>query len=327
MQPATPHHHAAGWKLLAYFAAVLVGGAVLAPVLFAGGNWLLQIIQDPPRQNTGVLAWLESEISKAGFTRYFNRAILLAALAAVWPLMRWAGFDRSVFPTWRPLASGLREFAAGFGTAATLLLALGWAFCSAGIYKLRPDAPWMAFAAALFAAVSVGIVEEFFFRGALLGLFLRSMRATAALLWGTFIFAIAHFLKPPETFEIPNDQVGWLSGFQVLAVILGSFGKIDFLLAEFLTLFAVGWVLAKGRMVTGRLWVGIGLHAGWVFGLKYFSALTRATKALREGEHLPWIGTNLKIGLVPFVVVLFTGWIVLRMVRARDTGGGDAPTA
>lgn len=326
MQPASPHHHNAGWKLLAYFGAVLLGGAILAPLLFTGGNWLLQMIQDSPRHNTGALGWLESEISKAGFTRYFNRAMLIAALLAVWPLIRWAGFDRSVFPKWRPLASGFRQFTAGFGFAALFLLALGWAFCSAGIYKLRPDAPWMAFGGPLFAAVSVGIVEEFFFRGALLGLFLRSMNAAAALIWGTFIFAIAHFLKPPETFEIPNDQVGWSSGFHVLAAILGNFGNVDFLLAEFLTLFAVGWVLAQGRMVTGRLWVGIGLHAGWVFGLKYFSALTRATKALREGEHLPWIGTNLKIGLVPFAVVLFTGWIVLRLVRDRGNDNGKVPT-
>jgi hypothetical protein len=53
-----------------------------------------------------------------------------------------------------------------------------------------------------------------------------------------------------------------------------GFGDVQFLLAEFATLFAVGWVLAQVRMQTGALWAGIGLHGGWVFGLKYFSALT-----------------------------------------------------
>lgn len=323
MQLATSQHRATAWKLLAYFAAVLLGGAVLAPMLFAGGQWLLEIVRNPARQNPGALAWLESELSKAGFTRFFNRAVLIAALVAVWPLIRWVGIERSVLPKWSPFSSGLRHFVIGFCFAAVLLLLLGWAFCSAGVYKLRPDAPWLALGAPLFAAVSVGIVEEFFFRGALLGLLLRSMQTTAALIVGTLIFAIVHFLKPPEWFEIPNEQVGWHSGFQVLAAIFANFGNVDFLVAELLTLFAVGWILAQGRMVTGRLWVGIGLHAGWVFGLKYFSALTRASKELRDGEHLPWIGLNLKIGLVPLAVVLVTGWIVLRIARYRTKP--DAP--
>ena len=85
--------------------------------------------------------------------------------------------------------------------------------------------------------------------------------------------------------------------------------RLDFLLAEFFTLFAVGWVVAQARVTTGSLWPGIGLHAGWVFGLKYFSALTLGSKALLRGDHLPWIGLNLKMGLVPFGVVLFTGWL------------------
>jgi hypothetical protein len=59
----------------------------------------------------------------------------------------------------------------------------------------------------------------------------------------------------------------------------------------------------------------MGLHAGWVFGLKYFSALTRGSKPLREGEHLPWIGENLRIGLVPLIVVLITGWIAIAITR------------
>jgi membrane protease YdiL (CAAX protease family) len=101
----------------------------------------------------------------------------------------------------------------------------------------------------------------------------------------------------------------------VIGQIFGHFGHMDFLLAEFATLCAVGWVLVMARLRTGRLWAGIGLHAGWVFGLKYFSSLTRGSKELRAGEWLPWIGTNLKIGLVPLVVVLLTGWIVLRLAK------------
>lgn len=98
----------------------------------------------------------------------------------------------------------------------------------------------------------------------------------------------------------------------MLKQIAAGFGDVQFLLAEFATLFAVGWVLAQVRLQTGALWAGIGLHGGWVFGLKYFSALM----AYNSG-WLPWIGPNLKIGLAPLLTVLCTGWIASRLLRAR----------
>ncbi len=129
----------------------------------------------------------------------------------------------------------------------------------------------------------------------------------------TFFFAIIHFLKPPDDFTIPVTQVTWSSGFAVIRAIFAHFGNVKFLLAEFFTLFAVGWVLVWARIRTGSLWASVGLHAGWVFGLKYFSALTKGSKALRHGDYLPWIGENLKVGLTPLVVILFTG-LVMRLI-------------
>jgi uncharacterized protein len=300
-------------KLLLWLAVVLIGGALLAPVLFWGGKWMLGWL---PAQN-----WLALEISRADFARYFNRAVLVVALLTLWPLIRWARFDRTLFPAWKPVGSGLRDFAIAFLLASALLLMLGWAFTTAGVYAIRENAPWTAIGAALTPAISVAVVEEFFFRGALMGLLLRSMTSRAAILWGVFIFAIVHFMKPPEGMSIADAEVNALSGFTVIGQIFAHFGHMDFLLAEFATLCAVGLMVTLTRMETGRLWAGIGLHAGWVFGLKYFSAITRATKELRTGDWMPWIGTNLKIGLVPLVVVLITGWIALRLLRPRQIPG------
>lgn len=320
------------FKLLVWLAIVLVGGALLAPVLFAGGQWLLGVL---PRGETGFTEWLAAEIGRADFARYFNRAVLVVALLTIWPLIRWARFDRSIFPPWRPAGRGLGEMGVGFALAAGLLLALGAWYAARGVYLVRKDAPWLAVGAALFPALSVAVVEEFFFRGGLLGLLLRSLRERWAVAWGVFLFAVVHFMKPPEGVAIPDAEVAWHSGFRVIGQIFGHFGHLDFLLAEFATLCAVGWVLVLARLRTGRLWAGIGLHAGWVFGLKYFSSLTRGSKELRAGEWLPWIGTNLKIGLVPLVVVLLTGWLVLWLARrwspgplaedSKKEGTGQAP--
>ena len=72
--------------------------------------------------------------------------------------------------------------------------------------------------------------------------------------------------------------------------------------------------------------MGIGLHAGWIFGIKLFSPITRKKMAL--AEMLPWAGKDLKTGIIPMVVVLLTGivvWIILRKRYSRgafvsDTG-------
>ena len=309
MQAANASPPSALPKLLLYLAAVMLGGALLAPVLFDLGQWAKGWLAGHP---SGPGNWLLSEIQRAHFSRYFNRAVLLCAIVFIIPFLRWVRLDRHLLPTWQPVGRGVAQWALGFVLAAGLLLALGFIFLKMGAYQLRPRPDWFKFGEPLTAALGAGIVEEFFFRGLLLGLLLRTMSVRSALLAGTFIFAIVHFMKPPEGWQIEDAQVTWASGFLVLRQIAAGFGDVDFLLAEFATLFAVGWVLALARMKTGALWLGIGLHGGWVFGLKYFSALTRS-----QPGWLPWIGSNLKIGLLPLLVVLLTGWLALRCLHTN----------
>jgi len=312
MQAASPGTSPALPKLLLYLFAVMLGGALLAVPLFhlgkAGQAWL----SASSLHDSGPATWLLQEIERARFTRYFNRAVLVCAIVFIWPFLRWVRLERSLLPRWKPLGDGIRQWALSFVLASGLLLVLGFVFFKMGAYQLHPQPRWFNFGAPLTAALGAGIVEEFFFRGLLLGLLLRTMSTRSALIAGTFIFALVHFLKPPEGWQIEDAAITWSSGFLVLQQIALGFGDVQFLLAEFATLFAVGWVLARVRMQTGALWAGIGLHGGWVFGLKYFSALTIPTSG-----WLPWIGANLKIGLAPLFMVLFTGWIASRLLPTR----------
>ena len=312
MQAASPGSSPALPKLLLYLFAVMLGGALLSVPLFHLGKAAHGWLSTSTLQNLGMVKWLLAEIERAQFTRYFNRAVLVCALCFIWPFMRWVRLERSLLPSWRPFNAGLKQWALGFVLAAGLLLTLGFIFLQTGAYHLRPGPGWWKLGEPITAALGAGIVEEFFFRGLLLGLLLRTMTETKALLALTFVFALIHFLKPPEGWQINDAAVTWSSGFLVLRQIAAGFGDVDFLLAEFATLFAVGWVLARVRLQTGALWAGIGLHGGWVFGLKYFSALTTYT-----GSWLPWIGANLKVGLMPLFTVLLTGWIATRLLRSR----------
>jgi len=312
MQAASPGSSSALPKLLLYLLAVMLGGALLSAPLFHLGKAAHGWLSTSPLHDAGLVKWLLSEIERAQFTRYFNRAVLVCALVFIWPFMRWVRLERTLLPAWRPFNTGLKQWAVGFVLASGLLLALGFIFLKIGAYQLRPDPRWWKLGEPITAALGAGIVEEFFFRGLLLGLLLRTMTETKALLSLTFVFALVHFLKPPEGWQISDAAVTWSSGFLVLKEIAAGFGDVHFLLAEFATLFAVGWVLAKARMQTGALWAGIGLHVGWVFGLKYFSALT-----IYSGSWLPWIGANLKVGLMPLFTVLLTGWVASRLLRTR----------
>lgn len=312
MQAANPGATPALPKLLLYLLAVMLGGALLAVPLFHLGHAVHAWLSASPLRESGLGTWLLKEIERAHFSRYFNRAVLICAIAFIWPFLRWVRLDRSLLPTWKPFGTGIKQWALGFGLAGGLLLALGFVFLKMGAYQLHPQPPWFKFGEPITAALGAGIVEEFFFRGLLLSLLLRSMSTRSALIAGTFVFALVHFLKPPEGWQIEDAAVTWSSGFLVLKQIAIGFGDVQFLLAEFATLFAVGWVLAQVRMQTGALWAGIGLHGGWVFGLKYFSAL-----AIPTGGWLPWIGANLKIGLAPLFMVLLTGWIACRLLPRR----------
>lgn len=298
-------------RLLLYLLAVMIGGALMAPAIFHLGKGYAAWLPGSGLAAFGPADWLADTAARAHFPRYFNRAVLVCSLAFIVPLLRALQVDRSLLPAWKPWDHGLRQWGAGFGLAAGLLLLLGLGFVGLGSHYLRVEPRWTEFSAPFSAALGAGFVEEIFFRGLLLGVLLRSLRPGPAVFWTTFIFALVHFLKPPQGWEIADADVTWASGFAVLGQIGRGFGDTDFLLAEFSTLFAVGWVLARVRLHTGALWACAGLHGGWVFGLKYFSGLTRS----RDG-WLPWIGDNLKIGLLPLVTVLFTGWLAQRCLAA-----------
>ena len=82
--------------------------------------------------------------------------------------------------------------------------------------------------------------------------------------------------------------------------------------ASFTTLLAVGCVLGWAMQRTRSLWLGIGLHAGWVFCVQGFGKFA----SFAPGK-LPWIGADIRIGLAPFVTVILTG-VLCRACLAHE---------
>ena len=286
-------------KIIAYFVGVVLLGALLAPPLFWAGNALAQ---------RGVLPFL----GEVPFQRYFNRAILIAAVLLLWPTVRslriggWRDFGLQPDARWR------RHALAGFAIGAGLVAGMALIYVACGVYHWKPELPWGKLPPIALSAIVVAVIEECLFRGAIFGLFRRNLQPFAALACVTAIFSILHFLKPDEDFVIA--QVGWLSGFTLLPHTFHLFAEPMMLLAGFTTIFVLGWVLGYGTLRTRSLWMAIGLHAGVVFVKMGFAKFTK-----RDAELLPWIGSELQIGLVPVVVLALGGVFVWLWLRHEDS--------
>ena len=286
-------------RIIAYFAGVVLLGALLAPWLFWAGNAVAA---------RGVFTFL----GEVPFQRFFNRAILVAAVVLLWPTVKslriggWRDLGLQPDARWRS------HLLAGFAIGGLLVGMMAVAYTQFGFYEWRSRLPWGALPPLLFSAFTVALIEECLFRGAIFGLFRRTLRPFTALFWVTALFSILHFLKPDEDFKIA--QVGWLSGFTLLPHSFHQFAEPMTLLAGFTTLFTLGWVLGYATLRTRSLWLSIGLHAGIVFVKMSFSKLTR-----REEMLLPWVGNELQIGLVPVAVLALGGGLVWLWLRHENS--------
>lgn len=155
---------------------------------------------------------------------------------------------------------------------------------------------------ALLTALTVGFLEEIFFRGVIFKGLLEDCKLPAALAVSSLFYAGIHFLKPAD--DIPLAAFDPWAGMRYLA---GAFEPFldPTLLSGLLGLFLIGLVLSYAFSRTGSLYLSIGLHAGWVFGLKTI----RVYGDFRR-EDLGWLFGSSEPKLVSGVA----GWIVILAV-------------
>jgi membrane protease YdiL (CAAX protease family) len=284
-------------RLLVYLLATVLLGALLAPPLFWGAQWLI------------AEGWLTC-LSRFDFETFFHRSLLVAALILLWPLARSlsvrsrADLDLEANPRWR------RDLLAGFICSAVPLLCCGLILLATPIFAVRNIIDWSGVGKAVAAAAVVPFIEETFFRGLILGILLKSGRRYFAMFVTSALYSIVHFLKAPEHTSI---VVAWASGFNSIAHAFVQFTDPILVAAGFTTLFLIGWILADGRLRTRSLWLPIGLHAGWILTAGVFNKMAR-----RDVIALPWLGKNLLIGIVPLTVAAVT-WLIVRLwLRNRN---------
>ncbi len=269
---------------------VLFGAAALAPPLYALGQWSIRINLVP-------------QLRPFAFERYFNRALLISALLMLWPLSRLLKLRHrsDVFLAYADARA--RHFLAGLGLGAGGLLVVTAALLGCQVFFFR-QAPQLR--EIMLAALTAGLVapaEEIIFRGALLGALQRQMGWGGGSVATAILFAVVHFLRPdPAVQAIAQVTAG--SGVRLLPHLLWQFGRPELMFGVFLTLILMGLVLGYAVMRTQSLVLAIGLHAGWVFGLKLTSLCCGRT------AQSVWVGDDLRTGLAPLLLMLSTAPII-----------------
>ena len=283
-------------RLAAYFIAIVLGGALLAPILF----WSAQALAAQ-----GVFPFL----AKYDFNTFFHRAVLIAAVLLLWPLLRannvrgFADLGLAPNPHWA------RQVGTGVLLSVIPLLFCGAVLIALHVYSFRHVFVWPRLGKVLLAAISVPFIEETFFRGIVLGILLRTGRKLPSVVVVSALFAAVHFLKGSER---EPTIVTWTSGFQSIGDASAGFGDPVMVLAGFATLFLIGCILADARVLTRSMSLPIGLHAGWILASGTFTWLAR-----QKIDALPWLGKNLLVGIIPLVLAAVT-WIVMRRWLKHD---------
>ena len=307
-------------KIILYLLATVILAAVLAPPLFWIGKSIAAGLAESSLRENAFFEDLYVSVAEGPFRRYFNRAILVAALVCAWPTVRWirAGGAKVALG----LQSDPRRWVhliGGFVVAASFLIAMGYLLLRLEFYHWREEPKEMFILKALAAASVIAVLEEFFFRGILMGLVLRTAKPLPTLVGVSVFFALVHFMSPPKEAMLPDDAVTWTSGFWMAGQMLGALANPVFLATSFGILIVVGLILGQARLRTGGLWLSIGLHAGWVFGVKCFGGVSRERGRLQRGDFLPWAGEEMSVGfpvgLIPVIALLLNGilvWLYLR---------------
>ncbi len=196
--------------------------------------------------------------------------------------------------------------AAGWGMLA--LVAFGQSLLGVRSWGGWPG--WTLWAGAGGTGILVAFLEEFFFRGVLGMAWWKAMgnRPIGLLLSvGAVIFAVVHFIRP-----VPGPEAGWATGFL-------AWGRLE-LWAEPLEIWKLAGLLLVGLILGRMVWAQgtlagpIGLHAGWVAGLKFSEGAWTEVPRAAAG----WWGPSLDAGPLPFLVLLVLALALWgRPIRAR----------
>lgn len=297
-------------RLLAYFCGVVLLACLLSPPLYWVGTWLaekdiLPVVRGFP------------------FHRYFSRSVQISAIILLWPAFRGIGIRRLADLGLYKNNLWKRDLVLGFLLAFVPVALLGVGYVLTDVFLLKNEIPFSGFLRISATACAVATIEEFLFRGVLLGLAVYVMSRHAAAILSAGIFALVHFMRTSRQ-PLPQPVSLW-SGFEQIPLAFSGAPPWPLFAWGFLSLFIAGLLLAFSTFHTRSLFIPVGLHAGWIFGQQSLQLVARFSPKPPDAL-LPWVGPNVVSGAVPTglvpVFILFATcvfvWVYLHRVPRRS---------
>lgn len=291
-------------RVVIFLLAVLFGTALLSP-------WVALLLTSIAE------AWPSWPVLRQPFNRVFDRLFMSLGIVLFFlfrPLLRINSLNQLGFPASRRAS---RDLLAGFSIAwasvGALLIAMSLSEIFVPYLRLSLSVAVERSLNALLAALTVAFLEEIFFRGLLFKGLLDDGRPVAAFLTANLFYSAIHFFKPGENISTPD---AW-SGIRHLVYSFQPFLEPGALVPGLFGLFLMGIVLSYAFFQTHSLYLSIGLHAGWVFGIK-----TIRVFGDYQRENLGWLfgSTDPKLvsGVGGWIGILAVGIIVHWITRNRQ---------
>lgn len=305
------------WALGFLLAAPLLAGTLLAPQAYRGILWLNQHVD------------LGHHFTAVKFYRVFTRCVMIAALLALYPAVRWSGVRRLDQLGWRRRPGRWAALGAGGALGAVSILAAYTAWTLAGALLWHPRstsagrllAAWLP---ALAGAGIIGLLEEFFFRGYIFGALRGRLGFWRGALLASAFFAGIHLLRPGAPVDL--DPTHWLAGFRLWPHATDRFQPV-YVAPTMTTLFLMGVCLCLLYDALGDIYFVAGLHAGWVWGVQVGTFLCDRHPGRwellfgpSETLFMTWAGAALTLLFV-------LGALLYRRRRAGPPAPGNPPEA
>lgn len=244
------------FKFFVVLLAILVFSVVLTPILHSVLHpyFKFEKIFNRLIMIFGVLAALLFILSQRGKTgKFFDHA-----------LWKTYGFDFA--QPWLKLFS-VGVLGGGFTVLLIVLFEIKFGPSSdREAFLLHKIVEW--FFTGVGAGLSVGVIEEFFFRGFIYTQLKKKTNIWLAVILASAFYSLCHFFDNGQIFIPQNPSMG--DAIRLLFGYLEPFTQhaLD-ILPEFTGLFLFGVLLNLAYIRTGSLFLSIGVHAGAVFFIKF----------------------------------------------------------
>ncbi len=294
-------------RVLIYLLLVLLLTSLLSP--WAAALWNLVIETRP-----------EWQAYRYSFSHIFGRLFMVMGAILFFPcrsLLKVQSLSQLGLKPFRDNYQDLlRGSAIALASVITVAILMSWLGIFTPFFRLPPSVALERSIKALLTALTVGFLEEIFFRGVIFKGLLEDWRPATAFAVSSLFYAGIHFLKPADDISLAGIDP-W-AGMRYLSGAFQPFLDLVTLFPGLFGLFLIGMVLSYAFFRTGSLYLSIGLHAGWVFAIK-----TIRVYGDYRREELGWLfgssDPKLVSGIAGWIAIVAVGMFIHWITRKRQS--------